>query len=54
MNNLRGIYTIWYRDLLRFRRDKVRMVGSITFPLLFLVVFGSGLSGTMGMLAPGV
>jgi len=30
------------------------MVGSITFPLLFLVVFGSGLSGTMGMLAPGV
>ena len=54
MNNLRGIYTIWYRDLLRFRRDKVRMVGSITFPLLFMVVFGSGLSGTMGMLAPGV
>jgi ABC-2 type transport system permease protein len=30
------------------------MVGAITFPLLFLVVFGSGLSGTMGMLAPGV
>jgi len=54
MNNLWGIYTIWYRDLLRFRRDKVRMVGAITFPLLFLVVFGSGLSGTMGMLAPGV
>jgi ABC-2 type transport system permease protein len=54
MNNLRGIYTIWYRDLLRFRRDKVRMVGAIAFPLLFLVVFGGGLSGTMGMLAPGV
>ena len=30
------------------------MVGAIAFPLLFLVVFGSGLSGTMGMLAPGV
>ena len=30
------------------------MVGAITFPMLFLVVFGSGLSGTMGMLAPGV
>ena len=54
MNNLRGIYTIWYRDLLRFWRDRVRMVSAITFPLLFLVVFGSGLSGTMGMLAPGV
>jgi ABC-2 type transport system permease protein len=54
MNNLQGIYTIWYRDLLRFRRDKMRMVISLAFPLLFLVVFGSGLSGSMGMLAPGV
>jgi ABC-2 type transport system permease protein len=54
MNNLRGIYTIWYRDLLRFWRDKMRMVTSLTFPLLFLVVFGSGLGGSMGMLAPGV
>jgi ABC-2 type transport system permease protein len=54
MNNLRGIYTIWYRDLLRFRRDKIRMVISLAFPLLFLIVFGSGLSGSMGMLAPGV
>ena len=54
MNNLRGLYTIWYRDLLRFWRDKIRIVGALTFPLLFLVVFGSGLSGTMSMLAPGV
>jgi len=54
MNNLQGIYTIWYRDLLRFWRDKMRMVTSLTFPLLFLVVFGSGLGGSMGMLAPGV
>ena len=54
MNNLRGIYTIWYRDLLRFWRDKMRMVTSLAFPLLFLIVFGSGLSGSMGMLAPGI
>ncbi len=54
MNNLRGIYTIWYRDLLRFWRDKTRMVISLAFPLLFLIVFGSGLSGSMGMLAPGI
>ena len=54
MNNLRGIYTIWYRDLLRFWRDKARMATSLAFPLLFLIVFGSGLSGSMGMLAPGV
>ncbi|HEY55442.1 MAG TPA: ABC transporter permease [Dehalococcoidia bacterium] len=54
MNHLRGIYTIWYRDLLRVWRDKLRMASFLAFPLLFLVVFGSGLSSTMGMLAPGV
>ena len=54
MNNLWGIYTIWYRDLLRFWRDKMRIITALAFPLLFLVVFGSGLSGAMGMLAPGV
>ena len=54
MNNLRGVYTIWYRDILRFWHDKTRMIGSITFPLLFLFVFGSGLSARMGFLGPGI
>ena len=54
MNNLRGVYIIWYRDVLRFWHDKMRLIGSITFPLLFLFVFGSGLSARMGFLSPGV
>jgi len=54
MNNLRGVYTIWYRDILRFWHDKMRLIGSITFPLLFLFVFGSGLSARMGVLGPGI
>ncbi len=54
MKNLRVVYTIWYRDMLRFWHDKMRMVGSIIFPLLFLFVFGSGLSTSMGMLGPGI
>jgi len=54
MNNLRWVYTIWYRDILRFWHDKMRMIGSLILPLLFLVVFGSGLSTRMGFLAPGV
>ena len=54
MNNLRGVYTIWYRDMLRFWHDKMRMIGSLIFPLLFLGVFGGGLSTRMGFLAPGV
>lgn len=32
----------------------MRMVSAITFPLLFLFVFGSGLSSRMGLLGPGV
>lgn len=54
MKQLRGIYIIWFRDVLRFWRNKARMFSSFGFPLLFLVVFGGGLSRTMGALAPGV
>jgi len=54
MSHLRGVYTIWYRDILRFWHDKMRLIGSITFPLLFLFVFGSGLSARMGVLGPGI
>jgi ABC-2 type transport system permease protein len=54
MHNLRGIYIIWYRDLLRFWHDKARMFSAIVFPILFLFVFGSGLKGSMGMLGGGV
>jgi len=54
MKNLIGIYTIWYRDILRFWRDRMRMIGSIMFPLLFLFVFGSGLSSRMGAFGQGI
>ncbi len=54
MNHLRGVYTIWYRDILRFWQDKVRMVGSLVFPLLFLFVFGSGLGKQMGSFGAGI
>lgn len=54
MNNLRGVYTIWYRDILRFWNDRMRLISSISFPLLFLFVFGSGLSSRMGLLGPDI
>jgi len=54
MSELRGIYIIWYRELLRLWRNKTRIVGSIASPLLFLLVFGGGLSRTIGSLEPGV
>ena len=54
MNNLRGVYTIWYRDMIRFGKDRVRLIGAVFMPLLFLFVFGSGLGAQMGMLRPGI
>lgn len=32
MRHLLGVYIIWYRDLLRFWHDKMRLITSITFP----------------------
>lgn len=46
-----AIWIIWKREIIRWWRDKTRIVGSLAFPLIFLVVFGSGLSGAMGSLA---
>jgi ABC-2 type transport system permease protein len=45
---LRAIYIIWYRDLIRFWRDRARLIASFSQPLLYLVVFGTGLSSAMG------
>jgi ABC-2 type transport system permease protein len=55
INTLRGIYIVWYRDLLRWWRDRARIVVSLAQPLLFLVVFGVGLSSSLGggFTAPG-
>ena len=46
--SVRAIYIIWYRDVLRYWRDRWRLVASLAQPLLFLVVFGSGLSSSLG------
>jgi ABC-2 type transport system permease protein len=40
--------------MLRFWHDRIRMLGAITVPLLFLFVFGSGLRSRMGLLSPGI
>ena len=44
---LRAIYIIWYRDVLRYSRDRMRLVASLAQPLLFLLVFGTGLSASL-------
>jgi ABC-2 type transport system permease protein len=43
-NNLHGVYIIWYRDILRFWRDRARMFTSMAMPILYLVIFGTGIA----------
>ena len=44
---LRAIIIIWRRDLIRYWRDRMRVLGSLAQPILFLFVFGSGLSSAL-------
>jgi ABC-2 type transport system permease protein len=53
-DTLRAIYIIWYRDLLRFRRDRARLVASLAQPLLYLVIFGTGLSSALRGASAGI
>jgi ABC-2 type transport system permease protein len=50
---LGAVGIIWKREMLRWWRDKARIISSTAFPLVFLLVFGSGLSGAMGSLIGG-
>jgi ABC-2 type transport system permease protein len=43
-SDLRAVSIVWRRELIRFRRDKLRAVTSLIQPLLFLLVLGTGLS----------
>ena len=44
MEDLRAVYSIWLRDIIRYRRDRFRLVTSIVQPALYLFIFGNGLS----------
>ena len=46
--SLRAVYIIWYRDVIRYSRDRFRLVASLAQPLLYLVIFGTGLSSALG------
>jgi ABC-2 type transport system permease protein len=42
-SEIKGLYAIWYREILVFTREPSRLVGAIIQPLLWLVIFGTGL-----------
>ena len=44
---LRAVYIIWRRDVIRYWRDRTRLLTSFAQPLLFLVIFGTGLASAL-------
>jgi ABC-2 type transport system permease protein len=46
MRALKAVYTIWLRDVLRFVRERTRIVGTLGQPLLYLLIVGTGLSAS--------
>src|SRR3954462_2337157 len=43
-SDLRAIRVVWHRELIRFARDRARMITALVQPVLFLFVLGTGLS----------
>jgi ABC-2 type transport system permease protein len=43
-SELRAIKVVWLRELIRFTKDRLRIVTSLVQPFLFLFVLGTGLS----------
>ena len=44
-----AVYSLWKREILRFVRDRNRLLGSILQPLLLWVLIGSGFSGSFSV-----
>jgi ABC-2 type transport system permease protein len=56
-HDLRAVKIVLHRELIRFWRDRMRMVSGLMQPVLWLLVMGTGLSNLMkggGATAPGV
>ena len=53
-SELRAIKVVWKRELIRFSRDRLRILTSLTQPFLFLFVLGSGLSSLVSAGTHGV
>src|SRR2546421_4808572 len=43
-DDLRAVRMIWKRELIRFTRNKVRMITSLAQPIIYLFILGTGLS----------
>jgi len=48
MNNVNAIAVLAYRDLMKFLRDKPRLISTFIFPFIFIVALGGSLQAGFG------
>jgi len=48
MRDIYAIVTLAYRDLMKLLRDPARLISTLMFPLLFIVILGGSLQGSFG------
>jgi ABC-2 type transport system permease protein len=49
MGELSGLYALWYREFKVFIRERSRIVSSLVQPLMWLVIFGTGLGSVISI-----
>ncbi len=49
MSELSGLYALWYREFKVFLREKSRIISSLIQPLMWLVIFGTGLGSVLSI-----
>ncbi|HHI30572.1 MAG TPA: multidrug ABC transporter permease, partial [Candidatus Methanoperedenaceae archaeon] len=60
MRAFQTVYTMWLREMLRFKRAKSRIVGSLATPLFFLIILGTAIGSSYNIesyrefMAPGI
>ena len=52
-DDLRAVKVVWRRELIRFGRNRLRIITSLVQPVLFLFVLGTGLSSLVSRGVPG-
>jgi ABC-2 type transport system permease protein len=50
-HELRAIYAIWLREVVRFKSERTRLVSAFAQPLIYLAVMGTGLGATVRLVA---
>jgi ABC-2 type transport system permease protein len=53
MGEASGIYALWYREIKVFTRERSRVISSLVSPLMWLVIFGTGLGTILNGAAVG-